>query len=104
MLRWIRNRVGQRNFNRAWREAAEEKYDQGEIAPEQYIQCIKAADSPEVMRVARNQLRADPNMLGDDSDWSFEELFQWFIDYFIPAMEVIIPILITLLDTEEDEE
>lgn len=107
MLKWLRNWIGQRNFNRAWREAAEEKYDRGEISTEQYLDCMKAADHPEAMKRARRQLKADPNMLGGISDWDWEAIYQWFIDYFIPAMKIIIPIVLMLLaenPTPEDEE
>lgn len=106
-MSWIRNWFGQRNFNRAWKQAVEEKYASKEIDHKQYANCMEAANSPEAMRRARNQLRSDPDMLGGISDWNWEAIYQWFIDYFIPAMRIIIPIVIMFLQenpTPEDEE
>lgn len=106
MFSWIRNWFGQRNFNSAWRKATEEKYREGTISSAEYAQCVQAANNPEAMRRARNQLRTDPDMLGGISDWDWDAIYQWFIDYFIPAMKIIIPIVIMLLDenpTPDDE-
>ena len=68
---------------------------------------MKAANNPEAMRRARNQLKAGPDMLGGISDWDWEAIYRWFIEYFIPAMRIIIPIVIMLLQenpTPEDDE
>ena len=97
MLNWLRNWWGQRNFNAAWKNAAKQKLEEGVISYDKYEECMRAASNPEVMRRARNQLKTEPGMLGGISDWDWEAIKQWFIDYFIPAMKVILPLVIMLL-------
>lgn len=68
---------------------------------------MEAGNNPEAMRRARNQLKCDPNMLGGISDWDWNAIYEWFVTYFIPAMKIILPILLLLLQenpTPDDEE
>jgi hypothetical protein len=75
--------------------------DEGVISYEKYEECLRAADNKEAMKRARNQLRTEDGLLGGISDWDWEAIKQWFIDYFIPAMKVILPLVIMLLDEED---
>jgi hypothetical protein len=104
MFKWISNWMGQRNFNSAWKKATEQKYQSGEISKEEYDDCVRAYNDKAVMKQARDQLKADDGMLGGISDWDWDAIYQWFVDYFIPAMRVIIPIVIMLLGPNPTED
>lgn len=102
MLKWFQEWRGQRNFTAAWKNAAKRKLKSGEIDQAKYNECLRAANNKLVMKRARNQLRADPGMLGGFADWDWEAIKQWFIEYFIPAMKVILPLVIMLLGPDEE--
>jgi len=56
------------------------------------------------MREARNQLRARDGRLGGISDWDWDAIYKWFMETFVPAMRVIIPILIMFLEPNPTED
>ena len=68
---------------------------------------MEAADNPEALRRARNQMKTDPDALGGISDWNWQAVYDWFVTYFIPAMKIILHIVLLLLQenpTPEDDE
>jgi hypothetical protein len=86
-------------FDSAFVTAARNRHAEGVISYDEMMQCVEGAQNREGMVRARRQLMSDPNMLGGFKDWDWEAIYQWFIDYFIPAMKVILPIIIMMLDT-----
>lgn len=101
MIRRLVNWVGQRNFHSGFVRAAEKKYTSGELSFEKYRQCLKAAKNPSVMRRARRQLRADPNLLGGISDWDWQAIYEWFVENFLPALEVIMSLFLLVAEEEK---
>jgi len=104
MLKWFRDLRSQYRYTKAFKQVSKEKYEAGEITKETYDDCVRAAKSSKVMRQSRNQLVADPNMLGGISDWDWDTIYAWFVEYFIPAMKVIIPIVIMFLGPNPTED
>lgn len=88
-------------FRAAFNKVSHEKFDSGEISYEEFVDCQRAVKNKEAMRRAYNQMIADPNMLGGLRDINWQRIYEWFVTYFIPAMRVILPIVLLLLDEEE---
>ena len=106
-MKWLKNWLGQRNFNSAWSRVAAEKFKEAVIDAEEYADCMLAARNPEALRRARNQLRAGDGTLGGISDWDWSAIYHWFVNSFIPAMRIIVPIALLLLQepaTPDDKE
>jgi hypothetical protein len=85
-------------FDKAFYEVAKEQFVQKVISENDFLSCKEAVKNKEGMKRARRQMMSDPDMLGGFSDWNWEAIKQWFIDYFIPAMKIILPIIIMMLD------
>lgn len=103
MFNWIREWRHQRMFNRAWQETTEAKWKAGELSRDEYNDCKNSLKYPEALKRARNQLKCDPDMLGG-IEWNWDAIYQWFIEYFIPAMKIIIPIVILLLQENPNKD
>ncbi len=103
MFRWFRERQRQHRFTAAFKRAARHHHLLGTLSFEEYDQCVEAGNNNKVMRRAYRQMTTDPAMLGGIKDWDWEAVYQWFIDYFIPAMKIIIPIILMLQPAPEDE-
>ena len=91
----------QRMFTRAFKYTAKEKWFDQEITEDEFDKCMLAAKRPEVMQNALIQLEVEDGLLGGIKDWNWEAILKWFRDYFIPAMRIILPIMILLLDEED---
>ena len=100
---WRENRR-QRMFDQGFVRAARNQFHEGVISYDQLQDCLRGAENKEGMKMARLQLMTDPNMLGGFADWDWEAIYQWFIDYFIPAMKVIIPIVLMMLGPNPNED
>lgn len=87
-------------FKAAFDKVSKEKFDSGEISYKEYLDCQRAVQNKEVMLRAYNQMMVDPNMLGGLRDINWQKIYEWFVTYFIPAMKVILPIVLLLLDEE----
>jgi len=106
MFGWFQNRKRRDLFTRAFVKTARKKFTDGEISYDKLQECLKAAENKKGMERARKQLAVAPGLKGGIKDWDWEAILQWFKDYFIPALKIILPIALMLLEpnpTPDDE-
>jgi hypothetical protein len=96
MIKWFREWRRDIKFTHCFEKAAQQHFDSGEISYKDLEECKRAASSSETMRRSRLRLQATDGRLGGIKDWDWEAIWQWFQDYFIPAMRIIIPMLLIL--------
>jgi hypothetical protein len=99
MIKWFINRRRDIKFANAFEMVAQEQFDNGVISFKKLEKCKKAANNRRVMSDARAQFTGSSDMLGGIFDWDWDAILEWFREWIIPAMRVIIPIIM-LLDEE----
>ncbi len=93
MFRWFREHRRDIKFSHGLAQAAQYKFEEGEISYEQSQQAITASKNRKLIREVRNQLTVGDGLLGGLRDWDWEAIKKWIIEFFIPVLKAILPLL-----------
>ncbi len=94
MFKWFREH--RRDIKFAWglEQAAQEQFDAGVISFEQLQQAQTASKDRTIIRQVRNQLSAGDGLLGGVRDWNWEAIKKWIIEFLIPVLKAVLPLLL----------
>ena len=90
MRGWFRRR----RFAKAFRQTLDERRDT--LDPAEYTKSRAATYSSAKMKTLLGQLETAPGLKGGIKDWDWEAIYAWFIEYIIPALKIILPMLLVL--------
>ncbi len=94
MFRWFREKRRDIKFSHGLAQAAQEQFDEGVINHAQLLTAQTASGDLKVIRELRAQLMTEPGMLGGPKDWDWGKIKKWIIEFLIPVLKAILPLLL----------
>ncbi len=96
MFKWFREH--RRDIKFAWglEQAAQHQFDAGVISYDQLCTARTASQDRGLIREVRNQLMVGDGLLGGVRDWNWEAIKNWIIEFLIPVLKAILPLLLVV--------
>jgi hypothetical protein len=98
----MRNWFRRRRFTKALHKVAGERWTDGQITEEEYMQIDRACGDSKVMSQLIAQTQTADGLYGGIKDWDWASIVLWIQNNLIPLIRALLPLL-TLLADEEDK-